>query len=156
MSFNIWKTTFNFWRKIWISILVTLLQLYRRKEKLKICRYDCTYVTWYMFLRYLRKEEMSVRLLTLDNLTWNVLTAHRRGWLTILLNFYCLCVPVIWSFLLRNLLLIEMIIWNGILLRAVFSWLIYVSVNSSKFIQEFAQKCQYFTLIAQSVPLYTC
>ena len=98
MSFNIWKTTFNFWRKIWISILVTLLQLYRRKEKLKICRYDCTYVTWYMFLRYLRKEEMSVCLLTLDNLTWNVLTAHRRGWLTILLDFYCLCAPVLWSF----------------------------------------------------------
>ena len=95
------KKPFKFWRNIWISILVTLLQLYRRKEKLKICRYDCTYVTWYMFLRYLRKEEMSVCLLTLDNLTWNVLTAHRRSWLTILLDFYCLCVPVIWSFVVH-------------------------------------------------------
>ena len=29
-----------------------------------------------------------------------------------------------------------------------------LSVISSKFIQKFAQKCQYFTLIDQSVPLY--
>ena len=29
----------------------------------------------------------------------------------------------------------------------------YLSVISSKFIQKFAQKCQYFTLIYQSVPL---
>ena len=32
--------------------------------------------------------------------------------------------------------------------------LTYLSVISSKFIQKFAQKCQYFTLIDQSVPLY--
>ena len=32
--------------------------------------------------------------------------------------------------------------------------LTYVSVISFKFIQKFAQKCQYFTLIDQSVPLY--
>ena len=31
--------------------------------------------------------------------------------------------------------------------------LTYLSVISSKFIQKFAQKCQYFTLIDQSVPL---
>ena len=30
--------------------------------------------------------------------------------------------------------------------------LTYLSVISSKFIQKFAQKCQYFTLIDQSVP----
>ena len=32
--------------------------------------------------------------------------------------------------------------------------LTYLSVIFSKFIQKFAQKCQYFTLIDQSVPLY--
>ena len=32
--------------------------------------------------------------------------------------------------------------------------LTYLSVISSKFIQKLAQKCQYFTLIDQSVPLY--
>ena len=32
--------------------------------------------------------------------------------------------------------------------------LTYLSVISSKFIQKFAQKCQYFTLIDQNVPLY--
>ena len=32
--------------------------------------------------------------------------------------------------------------------------LTYLNVISSKFIQKFAQKCQYFTLIDQSVPLY--
>ena len=31
--------------------------------------------------------------------------------------------------------------------------LTYLSVISSKFIQKFAQKCQYFTLIDQSLPL---
>jgi hypothetical protein len=34
--------------------------------------------------------------------------------------------------------------------------LTYLSVISSKFIQKFAQKCQYFTLIDQSVPLDNC
>ena len=32
--------------------------------------------------------------------------------------------------------------------------LTYLSVISSKFIQKFARKCQYFNLIDQSVPLY--
>ena len=34
--------------------------------------------------------------------------------------------------------------------------LTYLSVISSKFIQNFSQKCQYFTLIDQSVPPDNC
>ena len=41
-------------------------------------------------------------------------------------------------------------LWQGCIL------LIYLSVISSKFIQQFAQKCQYFTLIDQSVPPDNC
>ena len=43
-----------------------------------------------------------------------------------------------------------------IMTKAVLSWMIYLSVISSKFINKFVQKCQYYyTLLDQSIPLVT-
>ena len=94
------------------------------------------YISWFILslLQYLKS--MSQWFQTSNQFIWSKLFGHLKIRIDInifytqSINFFY----VVWS--------------QGCIL------LTYLSVIFSKFIQKFAQKCQYFTLIDQSVPLY--